>query len=175
MESSRPGQQRFDGARSSKQHTMARCWRRAWAAVKCGRSEAVRWPVHGCWGVPDAWGDQWHCAAATADAAAAAPPCAHEDLSWPVASKHPMASRQRQAGQSEAAIGHEAWPRASVPGSPSIQSMPEYPAAVGRPRVCGLRLASPLKMKGCRGPWRRQAARARPTGHGVRGTHWLPG
>ncbi|KKO99163.1 hypothetical protein THAR02_08738 [Trichoderma harzianum] len=83
---------------------------RAWAAVKCGRSEAVRWPVcvHACHArVPEAWGDQWHCAAATADADAAAPPChAHE--------KHgrgPMESRQSQAGQGEAAIGHEGWPQ----------------------------------------------------------------
>ncbi|KAL6799606.1 hypothetical protein GGI42DRAFT_361470 [Trichoderma sp. SZMC 28013] len=57
--------------------------------------------------VPEAWGDQWHCGAATADADAAAPPChAHE--------KHgrgPMESRQSQAGQGEAAIGHEGWPQ----------------------------------------------------------------
>ncbi|KAK1240573.1 hypothetical protein MKX07_004601 [Trichoderma sp. CBMAI-0711] len=139
---------------------MAHCWRRAWAAVKCGRSEAVRWPVHGCWGVPDAWGDQWHCAAATADAAAAAPPCAHEDaaVGLSVLARGIQASYGLSPAPGRAERGGD-WARGLAEGVCSWQSKhPEYariPSSSGASE--GLRSPLGLTVEDERLPWSLEA------------------
>ncbi|KAL7813417.1 hypothetical protein V8C26DRAFT_430190 [Trichoderma gracile] len=79
---------------------------------------------------------------ATADAAAAAPPCAHEE---------DAAVGLVRPGR---AIGHEAWPRASVPGNPE-HYQPRIPSSGGASE--GLQSPLGLAVEDERLPWSLEA------------------